>query len=59
MKKLRLSPENLRVESFDAGAGTAGGTVVAHDHTSPIIVDDSRVNSCYLNTCYEGCDWTD
>lgn len=59
MKKLRLDPEKLQVESFGTGAGTDGGTVVAHGGTSPIIVDDSRIDSCYLNTCYEGCDWTD
>ncbi|HET7461961.1 MAG TPA: hypothetical protein VFJ82_11965 [Longimicrobium sp.] len=68
MKKLHLDLDSLRVESFGTGAGAAGGTVNGHIFdvaagNSPIIVTDpdtdpSRVDSCYFNTCYETCDWT-
>ena len=68
MKKLRLDLSSLRVESFGTGAGLAGGTVNGHiaeiaAGTGPILVTDpetdrSRVDSCYFNTCYETCDWT-
>ncbi len=66
MKKLRLDVDALRVESFGTGAASGGGTVNAHlaPGTGPVIVTDpetdrSRVDSCYFNTCYAGCDWTD
>jgi hypothetical protein len=69
MKKLRLEVDALRVESFGTGAASVGGTVVAHldriaPATDPIIVTDpqtdrSRIDSCYFNTCYHTCDWTD
>lgn len=65
MKKLRLELDALRVESFGTGAGAAGGTVNGHEFgtTEPVIIDTtgdtSRIDSCYFNTCYEGCDWTD
>ena len=65
MKKLHLDLDSLRVESFGTGAGAAGGTVNGYiaGTTSPIIITDpdtdpSRVDSCYFNTCYETCDWT-
>jgi hypothetical protein len=66
MKKLRLEVDALRVESFGTGAASAGGTVVAHyaAGTGPIVIvtdpetDRSRVDSCYFNTCYDTCDWT-
>jgi len=69
MKKLHLDLDSLRVESFSTGAGSAGGTVngyvadIAGGTTGPILITDpetdpSRVNSCYFNTCYETCDWT-
>jgi hypothetical protein len=68
MKKLRLQVDALRVESFGTGAASAGGTVNAHfdgiaPDTGPIVIitdpdtDQSRVDSCYYNTCYHGCDW--
>jgi hypothetical protein len=61
MKKLRLEVDALRVESFGTGAASAGGTVVAH--YGPVVITDpetdrSRIDSCYFNTCYETCDWT-
>lgn len=61
MKKLRLDPESLRVESFAAGAAAAGGTVVGHFDAvgAPVDDDTSRIDSCYFNTCYDTCDWTD
>jgi hypothetical protein len=67
MKKLRLDLDNLHVDSFGTGAASAGGTVNGHVAdafgTTVVIVtdpetDQSRVNSCYFNTCYETCDWT-
>lgn len=69
MKKLRLEIDALRVESFGTGAASDGGTVIAHfdneiaPATGPVIVTDpdtdpSRVDSCYFNTCYDTCDWT-
>lgn len=69
MKKLRLEVDALRVESFGTGAASAGGTVNGHldgiaPGTGPIVIitdpdtDPSRVDSCYYNTCYHGCDWT-
>jgi hypothetical protein len=67
MKKLHLDLDTLRVESFGTGAGSAGGTVNGYigiaPGSDPIIVTDpntdrSRVDSCYFNTCYETCDWT-
>jgi hypothetical protein len=66
MKKLRLNVESLRVESFGTGAAASGGTVVAHfDKLVSFTIDDtsggdrSRIDSCYFNTCYDSCDWTD
>ena len=69
MKKLRLDVHALRVETFGTGTASAGGTVNAHvdklaPGTGPVILTDpdtdpSRVDSCYYNTCYHGCDWTD
>ena len=66
MKKLRLEVDALRVESFGTGTASAGGTVIAHfDRVAgPVIITDpetdrSRADSCYYNTCYHGCDWTD
>jgi hypothetical protein len=64
MKKLRLNVDSLRVESFGTGAAAAGGTVVGHfNATVPIDDtsghDQSRIDSCYFNTCYDTCDWTD
>ena len=64
MKKLRLNLESLRVESFGTGAAAGGGTVVGHLQavmTDPIddTQDTSRIDSCYFNTCYDTCDWTD
>lgn len=61
MKKLRLNLDKLHVESFRTGAGSDGGTVVARGGDSPeiIVTDPSRIDSCYFNTCYEGCPWTD
>jgi hypothetical protein len=69
MKKLRLDVDALRVESFGTGTASAGGTVNAHlDQIAPGVgpvpitdpqTDTSRVDSCYFNTCYHGCDWTD
>lgn len=67
MKKLRLELDSLRVESFGTGAGSAGGTVNGHifDNaagTGQSIIDDSdrsRIDSCYFNTCYDSCDWTE
>ena len=69
MKKLHLDLDGLRVESFGTGAASAGGTVngyvadAAAGNTTIIIVTDpdtdpSRVDSCYFNTCYDTCDWT-
>jgi hypothetical protein len=68
MKKLRLDLDGLRVESFGTGAGSAGGTVDGYiaglaAGTGPILITDpdtdpSRVDSCYFNTCYDTCDWT-
>lgn len=68
MKKLRLHLDALHVESFGTGAASAGGTVNAHAHaiapeTGPVVVTDpdtdtSRIDSCYFNTCYHTCDWT-
>jgi hypothetical protein len=62
MKKLRLDVDSLRVESFGAGAGSAGGTVNAFSGEVAIITDPetdrSFVDSCYFNTCYDTCDWT-
>lgn len=66
MKKLRLEVDSLHVESFGTGAASAGGTVNAHGGkiggtvilTDPE-TDPSRVDSCYYNTCSDGCDWTD
>lgn len=64
MKKLRLEVDALRVESFDAGTASAGGTVNGHfdNVAGPVIVTDpatdrSRIDSCYFNTCYDTCDW--
>jgi hypothetical protein len=66
MKKLRLNIESLRVESFGTGSAAAGGTVVGHfDQAVTLPIDDtiggdrSRIDSCYFNTCYDTCDWTD
>ncbi|HYW14135.1 MAG TPA: hypothetical protein VE871_19375 [Longimicrobium sp.] len=67
MKKLRLEVDALRVESFGTGTASVGGTVNAHfdriaTGPKPITdphLDTSRVDSCYYNTCYHGCDWTD
>jgi hypothetical protein len=69
MKKLRLDVDALRVESFGTGTASGSGTVNAHvagiaPGTGPVILTDpdtdpSRVDSCYFNTCYHGCDWTD
>jgi hypothetical protein len=65
MKKLRLNVENLKVESFGTGAAAAGGTVVGHFQNVTAPIDDtsggdrSRIDSCYFNTCYDSCDWTD
>jgi len=67
MKKLHLDLDSLRVQSFGTGAGSAGGTVNGYHELAPgagpVIVTDpitdrSRVDSCYFNTCYETCDWT-
>lgn len=71
MKKLRLDLDRLHVDSFGTGAASGGGTVNGHvdefaniaGGNSPIIVTDpetdpSRRDSCYFNTCYETCDWT-
>lgn len=68
MKKLHLDLDTLAVESFGTGAGSAGGTVNGRMDIAPgsgpvVIVTDpetdrSRVDSCYFNTCYETCDWT-
>jgi hypothetical protein len=68
MIKLRLDADALRVESFGTGTVAGGGAVNGHfdqmaPATAPIITDPqtdpSRVDSCYYNTCYDGCDWTD
>ncbi len=66
MKKLRLQVDALRVESFGTGTAAVGGTVNAHFDRAggPVLLTDaetdpSRVDSCYYNTCYNGCDWTD
>lgn len=67
MKKLRLNLDGLHVDSFGTGAGSGSGTVNGHVAdafgTTVVIVtdpetDQSRVNSCYFNTCYDTCDWT-
>lgn len=68
MKKLRLEIDALRVESFGTGAASEAGTVIAHfdqlaPATGPVLVTDpgtdrSRIDSCYINTCYDTCDWT-
>lgn len=65
MRKLRLNADDLRVESFGTGAAAAGGTVVAHNRppitlpTDETTHDQSRIDSCYFDTCYHTCDWTD
>lgn len=66
MKKLRLDADTLRVESFGTGATSRGGTVEAYLDKAPAptiitdpVTDQSRVDSCYFNTCYHTCDWTD
>jgi hypothetical protein len=53
MKKLRLEPEELRVESFSTdAAGAATGTVRGHDFTLPNCTGGT---SCYVTGC-DTCD---
>ncbi|HEX6037673.1 hypothetical protein [Longimicrobium sp.] len=70
MKKLRLSLDELHVESFDTrtGADARRGTVPAHMATTPdVCVTDpnyclsdnySECRSCIQGTCYNSCGGT-
>lgn len=57
MKKIRLDPEQLRVESFepDPSEPPVRGTV--HGHWSQIGTCDGRVKTCQFGgTCGPGCE---
>jgi hypothetical protein len=50
MRKIRLDPDSVRVDTFDAGAARAeGGTVHAHAATRAVSCDGSCAGTCLTN----------
>jgi hypothetical protein len=56
MKKLRLNPERLRVETFETASADGDDRGTVHGHYSRIGTCDAFVGTCqYGGSCGAGC----
>ena len=61
MKKLRLDPDTLRIETFAPAAPEAGGGTVVAGSLGATAMSCVSCISCYVTcgaTCYQTCNYT-